>query len=688
MRTPTRESVALRVGSDDPPRALTGTSPRPSSLDAALLAALERSFARLAGEDACIDAQEFKTALGLRSDYLAERVLRRFDRDGDGLVRRDEFLEGVRRLVFGTDREKLQFVFALHDHDGNGTLGQDELFRMIAISLAEADVRTERSISPERLAAALMSAADRDRDGRITFDEFEAVVTRSPALLRDMTRSEALWIAPNEDLLARVTRPLSPAELRRRRLRHLTNNLVPAAFFSLFALLSLGLFAAVFFDDPAENAFVSLGRAAGVGMKFTGALILVPVLRKLLTRVRASRLRKAVPVDEAIVFHRVAGHTLFSLALLHAGGFIAAHLIGHPSLPLGALLLGTLRGGTGLALLGVLGVMWFFARDAIRRTRHFELFYFTHLLYVVWFALAFVHAPAFIPWALPALVGFAIESHLRRKRHGRRVLAVAHGALRSGVTRLDLQRPEGFAFSPGDYVFLRIPAVARHEWHPFTLSSAPENDALTVHVRSLGNWTTALRRLVERRETHEGDGPLEVFVDGPFGSPSAHIFDAEYAVFVGAGIGVTPFASVLESLALRARGSRSHRLRKVHFFWLNRDQYSFEWFVQLLTDLERSTSPAILDMQLYMTGGRADSTALGLEMAREVTRAGGAPDVVTGLRTRTHMGPPDWDAALGAIAREHEGQRVDVFFCGPPGLATKVRAASASHGMPFRQEDF
>ncbi len=51
---------------------------------------------------------------------------------------------------------------------------------------------------------------------------------------------------------------------------------------------------------------------------------------------------------------------------------------------------------------------------------------------------------------------------------------------------------------------------------------------------------------------------------------------------------MTPFASVLESVVLRKTGDskRPCALRKVHFFWLNRDQYSFEWFRDLLSELE------------------------------------------------------------------------------------------------------
>ena len=41
-------------------------------------------------------------------------------------------------------------------------------------------------------------------------------------------------------------------------------------------------------------------------------------------------------------------------------------------------------------------------------------------------------------------------------------------------------------------------------------------------------------------------------VDGPFGSPSSNIYRAEHAVLIGTGIGVTPFASILQSIAFRS----------------------------------------------------------------------------------------------------------------------------------------
>ena len=39
-----------------------------------------------------------------------------------------------------------------------------------------------------------------------------------------------------------------------------------------------------------------------------------------------------------------------------------------------------------------------------------------------------------------------------------------------------------------------------------------------------------------------------VAVDGPFGTASEDVFDYEVDILVGAGIGVTPFASVLKDI--------------------------------------------------------------------------------------------------------------------------------------------
>nr|XP_009665578.1 PREDICTED: NADPH oxidase 5 [Struthio camelus australis] len=45
----------------------------------------------------------------------------------------------------------------------------------------------------------------------------------------------------------------------------------------------------------------------------------------------------------------------------------------------------------------------------------------------------------------------------------------------------------------------------------------------------------------------------QCYVDGPYGTPTRRIFTSEHAVLIGAGIGITPFASILQSIMYRYR---------------------------------------------------------------------------------------------------------------------------------------
>jgi Ca2+-binding EF-hand superfamily protein len=302
---------------------------KPAAADRSLVKLLERAFERHAGVDERIDAQALQRALGLRSLYLAQRVLAVFDRDRNGTIEREEFIEGVRKLVFGDVREKLRFAFRLHDHDGDGFIDPTEMLRMISIGMAESEIADRATQPPEQLTRVLFHKADTDRDGRISFEEFVVAVQARPQLLRQMTRSEAIWIAPNEDLLAWLDAP-GEKEGPWARLRANGWGAVGLLLVWLVANISLLAFGwlrglGVQRQDPV----MQLGRALGLCIDFNGALILVPVMRRLLTRLRPTRVGRVLPVDEAVTLHRVVGHTLFALCIAHSASFLVAYAIGH-----------------------------------------------------------------------------------------------------------------------------------------------------------------------------------------------------------------------------------------------------------------------------------------------------------------------------------------------------------------------
>jgi hypothetical protein len=75
------------------------------------------------------------------------------------------------------------------------------------------------------------------------------------------------------------------------------------------------------------------------------------------------------------------------------------------------------------------------------------------------------------------------------------------------------------------------------------------------------------------------------------------------------GIGVTPYASLLKEmnwkciiiLKLVINEKHKMKIKKVFFFWINRDEGSWEWFVDFLNDLENKNGD-FFQIFTFMTG--------------------------------------------------------------------------------------
>ena len=42
-----------------------------------------------------------------------------------------------------------------------------------------------------------------------------------------------------------------------------------------------------------------------------------------------------------------------------------------------------------------------------------------------------------------------------------------------------------------------MPKIASTEWHPFTITSAPGDPFVSVHIRVVGDWTEALWKTMQ-----------------------------------------------------------------------------------------------------------------------------------------------------------------------------------------------
>jgi predicted ferric reductase/Ca2+-binding EF-hand superfamily protein len=629
-----------------------------------------------------IDAVAVQRALGLRSLFLADRVLAALGGTHRRFETAEEFVAVAQRLMAGKPGDKLEFLFRLHDVDGDGCITRPELDCLMHIVLAENDLKLPPD-EADRLVDAVMKAGDLNGDGKITIGEYVTMMVAHPDLQARLTEYGVSLLMPGKRARARA---LPPGSVWGSRVR---SGALLGGWVVAWAVVNVVLFAEAFlrYRHAGAGLFLQVARGAGATLNLNAALIVVPMLRHTLTWVRRSALGRVVPVDDVVGLHALIAEAVVALSLVHAG----AHALNAGATRLAtfapwAFLTATRANATGAALLAIFLVIWLFSRRRVRRSGRFELFHVTHLGYLASVPLLFMHGPRFWMWGTLPWLWYFVERLVRAGRRHAPCRISETTPMASGVTRLIFDRPARFQYSAGDYVFIRIPAVARTEWHPFTLTSAPEDPArLSVHIRSVGNWTSAV---LERLTARDEDG-LDSFlhVDGPYGSATRDIFEAPHAVAIAGGIGVTPFASVLQSL-LFSHGPDSP-LRKLRFVWLARDQFSFEWFRELLAELEKRDTEGLIDFHIYMTAGRADMAGGILDVAQHLMQAQRGSDVLTGLRTHTTMGTPDFDRLLESFYRADPAlPKPRVFFCGPDALGSVVARSCHRLGLSFRSERF
>lgn len=65
------------------------------------------------------------------------------------------------------------------------------------------------------------------------------------------------------------------------------------------------------------------------------------------------------------------------------------------------------------------------------------------------------------------------------------------------VTCITFPKPLNFQYKSGQWIRIACPALQTNEYHPFTLSSAPHETSLSIHVRAVGPWTTNIREKLE-----------------------------------------------------------------------------------------------------------------------------------------------------------------------------------------------
>ncbi|KAM8801520.1 calcineurin subunit B type 2 [Rhynchonycteris naso] len=135
---------------------------------------LRKSFKKLdLDSSGALSVDEFMKLPELKENPLVQRVIEIFDTDGNGEVDFEEFIVGTSNFsVRGNREQKLRFAFNVYDIDRDGYISNGELFQVLKMMVGD----NLEDWQLQQLVDKTIITLDKDGDGKLSFEEFSAVV--------------------------------------------------------------------------------------------------------------------------------------------------------------------------------------------------------------------------------------------------------------------------------------------------------------------------------------------------------------------------------------------------------------------------------------------------------------------------------------------------------------------------------
>ena len=345
---------------------------------------------------------------------------------------------------------------------------------------------------------------------------------------------------------------------------------------------------------------------------------------------------------------------------------------------------------TGVILVVLMGLLVIFSFWPLRK-KYFECFYRFHwVLFVVAVPIALIHGAALaMIGAIFWLIDVLLRVYIVRKNFKRAKLAEIT-QVPPGLTKICFGN-ENFHYKAGQYVFLCVPAISVWEWHPFSLSSSPNEKAVSLHARVLGDWTKTL---------YDKSGVLnaleKVWIDGPYGNCALDVDSDEYKVFilVSGGIGITPMQSICNQLVYEHM--RGRRIIKILFIWSVKDKFLLDevqanpdafYVKKIPSKLPFSFQPDvlvkhehghILESYFHLTNVRKkeDFNQGNINPQQQKLLKFGRPNL------------PSYFENINKIKEEHGEKNVAVLCCGPEPMMDECAKLSKKYSFDFHHETF
>ncbi|MED6180340.1 hypothetical protein PIB30_009408 [Stylosanthes scabra] len=673
---------------------------------------------------------------------------------------------------------RLQVFFDMCDKNGDGRLSEEEVKEVILLSAA-ANKLANLKQHASTYASLIMEELDPDHNGYIEMWQLET-------LLREMASAEegtSRVNAKNQELTkamipTRYRTPLSKFYNKTREL--LLEKWKKIWVIALWIAINIALYIWKFLQYRDREAFEIMGycvcnaKGAAETLKFNMALIVFTMCRNTLTRIRGTFLSRIIPFDDNISFHKMIAVGVVIGTLIHVGMHTACDFPRIESCPEKKFMqiLGpsfnykqptyidivlSIPGTTGIAMVLIMAFVFTLATHYFRKSvvklpsplHHlagFNSFWYAHHLLIGVYVLLIIHGyylfltkdwrkkTTWMYLVVPLILYSTERLHPFVKREDHRVSVIKAILYTGNVLALYMTKPAGFKYKSGMYLFVKCKDISKFEWHPFSITSAPGDDYLSVHIRTLGDWTTELRNRFEKVcepqnvETRPGAlqrmqtrvtsgkdpsqaGYPKILIKGPYGAPAQNYKKYDVLLLIGLGIGATPMISILKDILRHMKGENieqgsSHGKpsseeekkcpHRAYFYWVTREQASFEWFKGVMDDVAEHDHDGIIEMHNYLTSvyeeGDARSALIG--MIQKLQHAKNGLDVVSESRIRTHFARPNWRKVFTDLASQHANRRIGVFYCGSPTLTPTLRnlckefSLNTTTRFAFHKENF
>ncbi|XP_052193504.1 ferric reduction oxidase 2-like [Diospyros lotus] len=247
-------------------------------------------------------------------------------------------------------------------------------------------------------------------------------------------------------------------------------------------------------------------------------------------------------------------------------------------------------------------LLWVTTYPSIRQ-KMFELFFYTHYLYILFMVFYIFHLGFSYSFTiLPGFYLFLVDRYLRFLQSRQGVALLAARILPCQTLELNFSKSPALSYSPTSMIFINVPSISKLQWHPFTISSSSnlDPDRLSVIIKNEGSWTKKLYQMLSPPSPVDH---LNVSVEGPYGPVSTHFLGHGVLVMVSGGSGIAPFISIIRELIFASTTLKRKTPR-----------------ILLISAFKYSSDLTMLELLTPIAGNPSELSKLELQVEAYVTR--------------------------------------------------------------------